>query len=76
MIWRRSQCVDGQAGEAGRCSPLLAPFGGEEGGAFARSLARVGACAGELRLMAIERDGVPADVSRAGGGEVPSKNNR
>jgi hypothetical protein len=71
MIWTRSLCVrlDGRAGEAERCSPLLPPFGGEEGGAVARRLARVGACVEELCLMGVERDEVPADVGSAGGFE-------
>ena len=38
------------------------------GGAAARSFTRVGACADELRLMGVERDGEPAGVGRAGGG--------
>ncbi len=43
---------------------------------MARSVARVGACADELRLMGVERDWVPADVGRAGGGEGSIKENR
>ena len=43
------------------------PRGGGLRGAAARNLARVDACADELRLMGVERDGVPIDVGRAGG---------
>ena len=43
--------------------------GGGVKGAVARDLARVGACANELRLMGVERDEVPPDVGRAGGGK-------
>ena len=45
------------------------PLAGEEGDAVARNLARVGACADELRLMGFERDDVLADVGRASGGK-------
>ena len=38
-------------------------------GAAARDLARVGACADELHLMRVERDGVPTDVGRDEGGK-------
>jgi hypothetical protein len=38
------------------------------GGVSARNLARVGACADELRLMGVERDELPTEVGRAGGG--------
>jgi hypothetical protein len=34
------------------------------GGAAALSLARVGACADELRLLVVERDEVPSEVGR------------
>jgi hypothetical protein len=71
MIWKRSLCVrlDGRAGEDVGCSPLLPPFGGEKGGAVVRSLARVGACADEVSFMGVKRNGVPADIGRADGGE-------
>ncbi len=65
MIWMRSLCASlfGRAGEDGGCPPIRAPFGGE--GAAALILARVGACADELRLMGVERGEVHTEVGRA-----------
>ena len=37
-------------------------------GASALNLARVGACADEIRLMGVERDELPTNVGRSGGG--------
>jgi hypothetical protein len=70
MIWRRSLCARlvGRAGEDGGCPPIRPPLGGE-GGATALSLARVGACADQLRLMGVERDEVPTEVGKAGRAE-------
>jgi hypothetical protein len=70
MIWRRSLCgrLGRRAGDGGGCPPLWIPLGGEVGGVVARSLARVGACADELRLMGVERAEVYTLVGRAGWG--------
>ena len=62
--------LDGRADENGGCSPLGPRFGGEEGCAVARSLAQVGACADEFRLMGVERDEVHTDVGRSSGDEA------
>ena len=74
IIWRRSLCgrLGGRAGNDGGCPPWLFPLGGEVGGVAARNLARVGACAEDLRLMIVERDEVSTLVGRVGGVEVPS----
>ena len=56
----------GHAGENEGCPLLLPPLGGEEGVVVVRSLARVGACADELRLRGVDRDEVPTDMGRAG----------
>ena len=56
--------LDGRAGEDVGYSPLMPLFGGEEEGAVARSLVRVGACADELRFMGVDRSGVLADVGK------------
>jgi hypothetical protein len=52
IYWRRSLRVRlvGRTGEDTGCSPFRLPLGGEEGGAAALILARVGTCADELRL--------------------------
>ena len=42
--------------------PLLE---GDEGGAMARMMARVGAYADELRLMGVRREELPVDLSLA-----------
>ena len=51
----RSLCVRlvERASEDVVCPPFRPPLGGEEGSDVARSLARVGACADELRLMGL-----------------------
>ena len=49
--------------------PCRLPLGVEVRGAAARNLARVGACADELRLIGVERDEVPPVVGRAEGGK-------
>ncbi len=56
----------GRDDDDGRCPPFRLPLGGEGGGASALRLARVGACADELRLMGVERDEVSIGVGRAG----------
>ena len=53
----------------GGCLPWWSPLGGEVEGATARSLARVGACADELRLMGVERADVSILVGRMRGGD-------
>jgi hypothetical protein len=53
------------AGDEGGCPPFRLPLGGEVRGAAALSLARVGACANELRLMGVERDEVSTRVGRS-----------
>ena len=59
----------GRVGDDGGCPPFRC-FLGEEGlSAAAFSLARVGACADELRLMGVERDEMPTEVGRAVGAE-------
>jgi len=65
MIWRRSLCARlvERVGETGGCPPFRVSIGGE--GVAALSLARVGTCADELRLMGVERDEVPTEVGRA-----------
>jgi hypothetical protein len=70
MIWRRSlcACLVVRACEDGGCPPCRPPLGGE-GGAVALSFVRVGACADELRLMGVERSGLPSDAGGAGGNE-------
>ena len=76
IIWRRSlcACLGRRAGDDGGCPPWWSPFGGEVGGAVARNLARVGACAEELRLMGVERAYVSTLTLWVGreGVEVPS----
>ncbi len=70
IIWRRSLCgrLGRRDGDDGGCPPWWSPLGGEVEGAAARSLARVGACAYELRLMGVERVEVSTLVGRVGGG--------
>jgi hypothetical protein len=48
--------------------PLSPPLGGHDREAVARILARVGACADELRSMRVEREEVHANMASAGGG--------
>ena len=58
IIRRRLLCgrLGRRAGDDGVVPPpWWFPLEGEAGGAAARSLARVGACADELRLMGVER---------------------
>ncbi len=59
----------GRASDDGGCPPFRLPLGGEGGDAVAFSLVRVGACADELRLMGVERDGDPIEVGKASGDE-------
>ena len=70
MMWRWSLCVRlvGRAGEEGGALPLWLLLGGDGGGAVARILARVCACAGELRLMRIDREEVHVNAGIASGG--------
>jgi len=60
--------LGGQTREDGGCLPCRSPLGVGGRAASALNLARVGACADELRLMGIERDELPTNVGRAGGG--------
>ena len=55
IIWRESLCgrLGGRAGDDGGRPPFRFPLGGEVRGAAALSLARVGACADEIRLMGV-----------------------
>ncbi len=57
-----------RAGNDGGCPPWWSPLVEEVEGATACSLARVGACADELRLMGVERAAVSTLVGRVGGG--------
>jgi hypothetical protein len=70
IIWRKSLCgrLSGRAGDKGGCPLCWCPLGREVGRAAEFNLVRVGACADELRLLGVERDGVPTIVGRAGGG--------
>ncbi len=70
IIWRRSLCgrLGRRAGDDGVCPPWWVSLGGEAGGSAVLSLARVGACADELRLMGGERIEVVILVGRVGGG--------
>ncbi len=61
----------GWAGDEGGFPSFRFSLGGEVGGSAALSLARVGACADELRLMGVEGYDVPTGLSRAGVGKDP-----
>ena len=63
------EVVVGGGGEDGEICPPFSPLGVEGGEAVARLLARVGACAAELRLMGGERYEEPTTVGRAGCGK-------
>ena len=64
-----AMCASSWAGWRGwGCTPFRHSLDGEEGGAAALTLARVGACADELRLMGVGRSEMPTDVGEAGGG--------
>ena len=71
MIWRRSPYARlvGWAYADGGCPPFRFPFGEEGMGAVALSLARVGACADELRLLGVERDEITTEMDSASGAE-------
>jgi hypothetical protein len=70
IIGRRSLCgrLGRRAGDDGGCLSWWSPLGGEVGSVAPCSLARVGACADELRLVGVERAEVSALVGRVGGG--------
>jgi len=70
IIWRRSLCgrLGRRAGDDGGCPPRRFPLGGKVGGAATCTLARVSACADELRLMGAERAEVSTLVGRVGRG--------
>ena len=53
-----------EGGEGGR--PRCSPLGGEGEEVVARILARVGACADELRLLEVEREKVHGSMGSAG----------
>ena len=59
----------GRASDEGGCPPFQLSLEEEGMGAANLSLARIGACADELRFMGVEREEVPAEVGRAGGAE-------
>ena len=57
-----------RAAEDGGARPWCSPLGGEGEGVVPRILARVGACADELRLMRVERADMLARMGSAGMG--------
>jgi hypothetical protein len=71
MTLRRSLCARlvGRACDDGGCPPFRFSLGEEWMGAAALSLARVGSCADELRLLGVERDEITTEMDSASGAE-------
>ncbi len=70
MMWRRSECgrLVGHAGDDGAALVGCISLGGGDVGQTTRCFVRIGACAGELRLMGVTRDVEVADRGRLDGG--------